>query len=298
MPDLHRDARLAADRDRLVERVEQVVGLAADVRSVDAPVPRGDLRKCNQLLDTRIRARRVDQRARDAQCPLLHRHRSHSLHLVELLLSRLDVAEPKHQAAYGGNSEEGAEVDRAAGLAEPAEVASQVRPVHLQLEAIQKGLQLGQEHVIERCHGAALSSDLGGDALTDLRLDAVVDQDVQLGLAEQVNKTRRHHPLAKVNPAARRCAREISHGGDLVAADADVRAKPWGTGAIDHATPGEHQIVVRSGARGHYRRGGTANEQNTDEQRQPLEHGPFYTTAKVSDTRQRGEEVGAPGAAW
>jgi len=203
---------------------------------------------------------------------LLHAARRHPLHLGELLGRGLHVAEPQHHAAHRGRAEECAQVDRAARFADLLKVAGEVGPVRAQLEAIEERLQLGEERLVQRRRRDTLSGNLGGDALPDLRFDAIVDQHVQLRLAEQVDEPGRDHPLADVDPADGTRAREVAHRRDPVALDPHVGAEPGRAGPVDHPAVGEHQVVIAPRARRRYRSGRAEGEKCAGTERDDFPH--------------------------
>ena len=88
----------------------------------------------------------------------------------------------------------------------------------------------------------ALAGELGGDALADLALFARIDQRVQLALAEHVDESGGEREIVQVDAAPRLRFAQVADRRDGVAADADVGPEPGGTGAVDHAGPGEDQI--------------------------------------------------------
>ncbi len=74
--DLDRHPALAADPDRLVHRLEEVVGLGAHVGDVDPVIRRHRLGHLDQLLGGGVVARRIDQRGGEPEGAVLHRRRA------------------------------------------------------------------------------------------------------------------------------------------------------------------------------------------------------------------------------
>lgn len=62
MIDLGADLRLARDSEQLVQRLDELVALAAQVRDVEAVVFRRDLAERDELGSLRVEAGRVDER--------------------------------------------------------------------------------------------------------------------------------------------------------------------------------------------------------------------------------------------
>ncbi len=94
MPDLDRDARLPADRDRLVDRLEDAVALRAHVGRVGPAVLRCLGREGDQLVGLGIRCRRILQRGRESHRAVEHRLADERLHAVELLASGVTSPSP------------------------------------------------------------------------------------------------------------------------------------------------------------------------------------------------------------
>src|SRR4029079_17454388 len=93
----------------------------------------------------------------------------------------------------------GADVEGRAAGAEPLPVPVEVLPVDLDLVQREPAHDTAEDLVADRGHGSQLAGELGGDALTDLRLGARVDQDRQLALAEQVDESRCDHVVVGVD---------------------------------------------------------------------------------------------------
>ena len=185
------------------------------------------------------RAGRVDQGRRQAQRALLDRLTYEPLHHLNLRGVRLDVAVSEHQRARRCGAEERSQVQRGA---KPLEVAVQIAPVDPDAVAVVERLHLDEQPRSGRRDRLALAGDLGGDALADLRLDAVVGEEEALRLAEHVDEARRHHAVAQLDAPACAGARQVAHRGYAIAPDAHVGAEPRSAGAVDDSPAGEHQI--------------------------------------------------------
>src|SRR6266850_5701047 len=256
VPDLHRDRGGPGDREGLVQRSEDPGSLAAQVGSVEAHVLRGHLRERDQLVRLREGARLVDETRRETERPLLHRFLDELLHPRELLRVGLRVAEAEHNASNLRRAHHHADVDRRPRPTQPAEVAAQIRPVHLQAVLAQPVFLLVHPGVVHGRGRDALAGQLAGDALPDLRLGARIDQHAQLALAEQIDEAGRHGQASRVDSPLRLRRRQLPDRGDAVPADAHVGAHPRGAGAVDHAATRDHQVVAR--------RGGEEDEEERD----------------------------------
>ena len=83
-----------ADRDRLVDRVEQASAFVADVRGVDSAVPRDDLGQLDQLGRPGVPAGHVDQAGREPPGAALHRRSTSCFIRVQLGRARRSSALP------------------------------------------------------------------------------------------------------------------------------------------------------------------------------------------------------------
>ena len=127
---------------------------------------------------------------------------------------------------------------------------------------------------------AALAGHFGRDALHDLARGAVVDQDVELGLAEQVDEARRDDEVRRVDRRRRRRARQVPDRRDPVADDADVTAEPRAAGAVhDPAVPDDHVVAGGGGlSRDADGRHGAQNEHRGRQRAEPfVQHARMLT---------------------
>src|SRR5262249_12250888 len=196
MPDLYRDARFAADGERLLDGIHLGIRLAANMRGINTAVARSDLGQGDELCCLSVGARWVDKRAGNAPRTLFHGCIDQLLHSGELLGVGLNVLEAQHGNPYLCGANERAEVDGAARGLKTRGVSTEVRPIDLQLKAAEERLHLRQGRVADRRHRFTLAGDLRCNSLTNLRLHAAIDEDVELGLAEQVDEAGRHYPIA------------------------------------------------------------------------------------------------------
>ncbi len=245
VPDLHRHRRLARDGERLVQRLVDLLRLAADVARVEAVVPGRHLGERDQLRRPGEAARLVDEPGGDAERALQHGLFHQLLHPGELGGVRLHVGEAEHHAAHLGRAHQHRLVDAGPRPAQPPEVAGQVLPVDLEVVFAQPGLLLVDPGRVHRRGRDAFAGQLGGDALADLGLLARVDQRVQLALAEHVDEAGREREPVQLDAPVRSRVGEIAHGRDGVAADAHVGAEPGRPGPVDDPPAGEDQIEDR-----------------------------------------------------
>src|SRR4029079_18246779 len=110
----------------------------------------------------------------------------------------------------------GADVEGRAAGAEPLPVPVEVLPVDLDLVQREPAHDAAEDLVADRGHGAELAGELGGDAPTDLRLGARVDQDRQLALAEQVDESWRDHVVVGVDAELGGHVPQVTHPDDAI----------------------------------------------------------------------------------
>ncbi len=122
-------------------------------------------------------------------------------------------------------------------------------PVVRDLEVFVRALALGDHPIVDRRNRCAFAGDLGRDALGDLARHAVVDEDVELRLAQQVDEAGGDNQAGGVDPLTRLRVLQVADGGDAVAADRDIGAKPRRARAIDDAAVGEDEVVAGGGSR-------------------------------------------------
>ena len=142
-----------------------------------------------------------------------------------------------------------------------AKYSSSVRQSCVTLKMLVAGLAVGDHAVVDRRDRRAFAGDLGGDALGDLAGHAVVDQHVELRLAEQVDETGRDDQAGwrrcACRPARRRRLPIAAMRSPMIA---DVGAEPRRAGAVDDAAVGEDDVVGRWRCGRRRRRGSSAGD--------------------------------------
>ena len=117
-----------------VDRFDQPIALAADVRDVLAAVLRGHLAQLDQFLGARVERRRVDQRRADPERALFHLLTHERAHLVELSRRGLPILEADDVLADRRRADERRDVLRDAAPLELAQVLGQRRPGDVELD--------------------------------------------------------------------------------------------------------------------------------------------------------------------
>jgi hypothetical protein len=106
-------------------------------------------------------------------------------------------------------------------------------------------LEVFLQLVVERSDRCAFAGDLRGHALGDLAGGAVVHQDVEFGLALNVDEPGRSHQAGGVNALPGRGIMQVAHGGDAVAGNSNVAHEPWRACAVDDASAPDDVIELR-----------------------------------------------------
>ena len=249
MPDLGGDPGFLRDAEDLVERGVDRVGLRALVREVGAAVARRDLRHRDQLVGRVVHVGHVLERGRDADRAVPHGLIHEVAHLLQLFRRRAAVGFADDVVAHAAGADEGREVDGAAAALEGLEVAVERREVGRESVALVDVHALGEHRGVQGRDGCALPGHLGRDALRDLRGRALVDEHVVLGLAQQVDESRRDDQAPGVDRPLCRVAGQRADRDDSAIPDSHVRDEPGGARAVDHPAAHEEQIIGGVGGR-------------------------------------------------
>ena len=244
MPDLHRDPRLAADPDRLVERGDDLGALRPQVRRVDAAEPEPPRVASATAPRSRRRAPAgTGARSRRRPPPRASPSRTRALICSSSLRRRRPVAVAQDHPPHLGGPDVAREVDPDALLLEPGEVFAERAPVGRRCRnGRSPARSAAMIESLSGAGGAALAGDLGGDALEDLGREARVDQQRQLGLAQHVDEAGRDDLPARVDGllAPPRCragrSRRSARRGCRVA------GVPGRAGAVDDAAVADDEV--------------------------------------------------------
>jgi hypothetical protein len=128
---LDRQLRLARNAQRLVDRFEEFVAFAADMRDIHAAVLGRDLAQLDEFFCGGIRRGRVDQRRGDAHRAFFHRFGHEGLHRLELRRRRRDVVPAEHVDSNGRRRDERADVGRHTALLQVIEILAERSPRNL-----------------------------------------------------------------------------------------------------------------------------------------------------------------------
>ena len=105
-------------------------------------------------------------------------------------------------------------------------------------------LEVFLQPIIERSDRRAFAGDLRGHALGDLAGGAVVHQDVEFGLALNVDEPRRSHQPGGVDALPGRGTMQVAHGGDAVAGNSYVAHEPGCARAVDDASAADDVVEL------------------------------------------------------
>src|SRR5580765_3538682 len=98
------------------------------------------------------------------------------------------------------------------------------------------------ELLVDRRRGPALAGDLRRDSLIDLRRQARIDEDRQLGLAEHVDEPGRDDLSVRVDGAITCLRGEAADRGDAPVTDADVAGVPRRSRTVDDAAVADDDV--------------------------------------------------------
>src|SRR5262245_51733871 len=125
--DVHRNASLLGDLQRLVELLVDLRALAADMSAVVAAIACDDLGHRDHLVFIFVAA--AGECGRQIDRALLHRLRDQLRHLLDIRLRRWPVVESDNNLAHLLRRYARSDVDRGAAFAEAAEIAVERGPV-------------------------------------------------------------------------------------------------------------------------------------------------------------------------
>ena len=203
MEDVHGQVRLLADRDRLLDAVDELVAVVAQVRRVHPAGRRGRLRERHQLVELRVRVGRVDEARRDAPRALPHRVADEAAHLRELGGGRRALLVVHDDLAHLAEAHVRQDVHRGALAAERREVAGEVGPVGADAGAARVGRRAGRR--LARRDRSAFANHLGRDALPDLAFRVAVHEEREVGVRVRVDEAGRDdHARRRRSSASRR----------------------------------------------------------------------------------------------
>ncbi len=204
--DLGPDVGFASDVDELVDGLDQVGALAAEVRDVHPVVLGDDLGERDEFVGVGKAPRRIDERRGDAHRALLHGGADDGPHLVELLRRRGPIVVADDVLAWGRGADERRDIRGDAALLEVPQVLVQRGPLDVVLDVALAADHLLLHGVVERAHGVALAHDLEGHALADVALRVAVLDERLGGPRQHVDESGRHgepRTSISVRPSAR-----------------------------------------------------------------------------------------------
>ena len=156
--------------------------------------------------------------------------------------SGLFIVIAQHHAADLSGADVAGQIDAHALLFQTGEVLLKGAPVGRDVILIVAPAVELDDRIIQRRDGAAFARDLGRDALVNLRGQARIHQDRQFRLAQHVDEAGGDDHAVGINGARALRVAQISDGGDLAAANADVAGVPRRAGAVDDVAVGDDEI--------------------------------------------------------
>ncbi len=253
--DLGADVRLAGDRQRFVDRLEQTVAFAAHVRDVHAARLRGDLGEFDEFVGLCEHTGDVDERSRQAHGALVHRPAHVAAHPLELLGRGRTIVQADLVGANGRGADERRNVGRNTARLEKIEIAAKRIPGNVERD-VALPLHLLALHLVGDRPHRALTEHFERHALPDGALRVPVGNQRGLGVAQHVDEAGSNRQTGRVHFFASALAPEIANGRDAIALNRHIGGPAVGAGAVvDGAVP-DHDVVLRrlhSGAAGDHR---------------------------------------------
>ena len=243
--DLDRHAALVPDPDRLGDRCLERRPFAPDVGRVEAagPAP-GHPGQRNQLRRVRVDARRVDEPRRQPEGPRVERLAEERGHAPRLVSGGGPLLESHRRDPEGPVADEGHDVAREPGLAQPVEPGAEAGPAPVELGGEECG-PFPEQPAAGRRRGRgepAHARHLGGDALANLGLGGWVGEERKVGVGVHVDEAGRDHAPRGIDHLTR-LARQVGRDGrDSVPGQRDVRPPPRGPGPVEDRSPADQPV--------------------------------------------------------
>ena len=219
------------------------VELVAQVRGVDAPGRRGDLREAHHL--PRVRGQGIGVGQARAQADGAAGHAAFQVLLHGEALARrgdagqvADVADPQRRVTGQGR-----DVHRGPGGPDGVDVLGEVFEGEV-IPAAQEVERLGRPAVQANRRGAdaAVAHHHRRDALADLRQAVGGSEDRVVVVGVHVDEPRGQRAAGEVVGLVRGGAAQVADGGDTVAPHADVGHAGCGARAVEDRRPGEQDV--------------------------------------------------------
>ena len=263
--DVHRQPRLLADGDRLLDRIEHPEPFVADVGGINPAVGRRDARERHEIRGGGQRTRRHQQRGRQAERAVAHRFADEFLHPVDL-----GRGGPIERAAHDAFPDlplahVGPHIHSHAGFLDRGEVIAQ--GANLDRPTLH-GLAVRGHLILKRTRGDRFAEDLGGDALADLPRRAAVLEEQPVRMRVDVDEAGGHHESGRVDLAAAG-AGYAPDRRDAIAADRDIALDPRVARTIDDPAAAYDEVEFRLGRRSERR---TAADEHTEPERAQEKH--------------------------
>ena len=245
--DLGADVRVARNRQRLVDRLEETVAFAAHVRDVHPAGLRRYLRQLDELVGFREQARHVDQRGGEAHRAFVHRLPHVTAHALELVGGRRAVVVADLVGSHSRSAHERRHVRRGAQLNQVIEILPQRGPGDVELDVALPLFLILLHLLAERAH-RALAEHRQRHALPDHSLRAPVGDEGRLGMIEHVDEAGRDGQTRRVDllPAAR--GRQIPVGGNPIGLNGEVLHGTCGSSAVVDGAVSDDEVVLRRGS--------------------------------------------------
>ena len=176
MINLGGDVGFSGDGEELVERFEELVSLAAQMRDVDASMFSSGAGEGYQLIRLRVETWRVDQRGADANRAFLHRLLDELGHAPELVGCRCTIGVTQLMHAHRRTADERRDVARDAAFLQMFQVAAERGPLHVVADVALLRDEVLLHLRIERAHRLSFTHHFERHALADVALRTPIVQ--------------------------------------------------------------------------------------------------------------------------
>ena len=229
-------ARVAADAQCLVDRLEQSIALVAHVREVATAVPAGDRRQRGDLLLAGVHGRWIDERCRHPDGARLHRLFHHTTHALKLRGRSLPRGITDHDLTDRGVPHGLRDVERSPCGLESPKILAHCAPTHR-----------ASRPWCDRRGRFALAGVDGGDALRQ-QIDRDVGRPARehvRALTHHVDEPGSHDQPRSVDDAARFRGIRATNDADTSIQHSEVGSVRRCPGTVDDPAPADDQVIRR-----------------------------------------------------
>ena len=242
--DLDVHAAGLGDRDRLLDRFQDLARFVAQMREVAGIVPLDHVAERDHLVGLRVGARRGEQAGREPERAGRERLLEQCGHGRELVRRRRAVRHAhdhqaqrvvadQHAGVHGGRRKR-VEIIGKRGLPKR-------QPRRAGAEIVAEELDLAGQR--RRDREAAMADDLRGDPLAHLALGLGIDRQREVGMGLDVDEAGRDHEACRVDHLGGVAANVSPDGGDAAVADREIARLAGGAAAVEQQAAADENVV-------------------------------------------------------